>query len=154
MGPNRSSSAIVSPIGVGREAVWESIESRRSGVRPLPHLASAGWLAPFGGDVANFPRLFSSEVPLPENNHVGNNASRYMNRDLDGLLERYYVTIPIPERRELIGQIIHHISDRLNVMGLFYDTQPVLIAHRLQNVNTARGPGASLTWNAHLWDVK
>lgn len=45
---------IVSPIGVGREAVWNSIQSRTSGVRPLPHLASAGWLAPFGGDVANF----------------------------------------------------------------------------------------------------
>lgn len=45
---------IVSPIGVGREAVWDSIESRRSGVRPLAQLESAGWLAPFGGDVTNF----------------------------------------------------------------------------------------------------
>ncbi len=45
---------IVSPIGVGREAVWNAIESRRSGVRPLPGLASAGWLAPFGGEVIDF----------------------------------------------------------------------------------------------------
>ncbi len=45
---------IVSPIGVGREAVWDAIESRRSGVRPLPHLESVGWLAPFGGDVSDF----------------------------------------------------------------------------------------------------
>ncbi|MEX2309121.1 MAG: beta-ketoacyl-[acyl-carrier-protein] synthase family protein [Pirellulales bacterium] len=45
---------IVSPIGVGREQVWNSIAARRSGVRPLPHLASAGWLAPFGGAVVGF----------------------------------------------------------------------------------------------------
>jgi 3-oxoacyl-[acyl-carrier-protein] synthase II len=45
---------IVSPIGVGRDQVWDAITSRRSGVRPLAHLASAGWLAPFGGDVSGF----------------------------------------------------------------------------------------------------
>jgi 3-oxoacyl-[acyl-carrier-protein] synthase II len=45
---------IVSPIGVGREAVWDAIANRRSGVRAVPHLASAGWLAPFGGEVVGF----------------------------------------------------------------------------------------------------
>ncbi|HEX5103819.1 MAG TPA: beta-ketoacyl synthase N-terminal-like domain-containing protein, partial [Pirellulaceae bacterium] len=45
---------IVSPIGVGREAVWNAIESRQSGVRPIEQLASAGWLAPFGGEVTDF----------------------------------------------------------------------------------------------------
>lgn len=45
---------IVSPIGVGREAVWESIAVGRSGVRALPQLASAGWPAPFGGEVNGF----------------------------------------------------------------------------------------------------
>jgi 3-oxoacyl-[acyl-carrier-protein] synthase II len=45
---------IVSPIGVGREAVWNAVESRQSGVRPIAQLASAGWLAPFGGEVAGF----------------------------------------------------------------------------------------------------
>jgi 3-oxoacyl-[acyl-carrier-protein] synthase II len=45
---------IVSPIGIGREPVWDAVANRRSGVRALPHLASAGWLAPFGGDVRDF----------------------------------------------------------------------------------------------------
>lgn len=45
---------IVSPIGVGREAVWNAIIARRSGVRPQPELASIGWLAPFGGDISGF----------------------------------------------------------------------------------------------------
>jgi len=106
-----------------------------------------------GGDVANFPRLFSSEVPLPENNHVGNNASRYMNRDLDGLLERYYVTIPIPERRELIGQIIHHISDQLVMLPLFYGAEPIVVGNRLANVGT-RTSSATQAWNAQEWDIR
>jgi 3-oxoacyl-[acyl-carrier-protein] synthase II len=45
---------IVSPIGVGREQVWSAIEAGRSGVRPLPHLATAGWVAPFGAEVVDF----------------------------------------------------------------------------------------------------
>src|SRR3954468_8991516 len=45
---------IVSPIGVGREAVWNAIESRQSGVRPISELASAGWIAPFGGEITDF----------------------------------------------------------------------------------------------------
>jgi 3-oxoacyl-[acyl-carrier-protein] synthase II len=45
---------IVSPIGVGREQTWDAIVARRSGVRLLAHLAAAGWLAPFGGEVVDF----------------------------------------------------------------------------------------------------
>ncbi|MCC7474343.1 MAG: beta-ketoacyl-[acyl-carrier-protein] synthase family protein [Pirellulales bacterium] len=45
---------IVSPIGVGRDAVWDAVVSRRSGVRRMPQLAEAGWLAPYGGEVIDF----------------------------------------------------------------------------------------------------
>jgi len=45
---------IVSPIGVGRDAVWDAIVARRSGVRRLPQLADARWLAPWGGAVEGF----------------------------------------------------------------------------------------------------
>lgn len=50
---------IVSPIGVGRDAVWESIVGRQSGVRRLAQLAKAGWIAPWGGAVVGFePKEF------------------------------------------------------------------------------------------------
>jgi 3-oxoacyl-[acyl-carrier-protein] synthase II len=45
---------IVSPIGVGREQVWEAISTRRSGVVSIPQLADAGWIAPWGGEVRDF----------------------------------------------------------------------------------------------------
>ena len=51
---------IVSPIGVGREQVWEAIASRGGAAWwPLPQLAAAGWLAPWGGEVRDFdPKEF------------------------------------------------------------------------------------------------
>jgi 3-oxoacyl-(acyl-carrier-protein) synthase len=50
---------IVSPIGIGREQVWESLVARRSGVRPIAQLAAAGWLAPWGGEIVDFdPKEF------------------------------------------------------------------------------------------------
>src|SRR3990172_7033837 len=50
---------IVSPIGVGREQVWDAISARRSGVAPLADLATAGWIAPWGGAVRDFePKEF------------------------------------------------------------------------------------------------
>lgn len=45
---------VVCPIGVGAEAVWRSVESRRSGVRPIAELVDSGWIAPFGGEVIDF----------------------------------------------------------------------------------------------------
>jgi len=45
---------IVAPIGVGREAVWDAISARRSGVRRQPELEAAGWIAPFGATIDDF----------------------------------------------------------------------------------------------------
>ena len=50
---------IVSPIGVGREQVWQSISTRTSGVKPIDQYVAAGWMAPFGGEVRDFdPKEF------------------------------------------------------------------------------------------------
>ena len=45
---------IVSPIGVGRDEVWESIQARRSGVTRIEELERAGWPTPIGGSIDNF----------------------------------------------------------------------------------------------------
>lgn len=45
---------VVCPIGVGADAVWRSVESGRSGVRPIAELVDSGWIAPFGGEVIDF----------------------------------------------------------------------------------------------------
>lgn len=45
---------IVSPLGIGRDRVWAQLESGRSGVSAISDYAAAGWLAPFGGQIADF----------------------------------------------------------------------------------------------------
>lgn len=45
---------IVSPIGVGGQAVWASIESGASGVRPVECLVEAGHPIPIAGEVVDF----------------------------------------------------------------------------------------------------
>lgn len=45
---------IICPLGIGREAVWSAIDSRTSGIRPIPRLAEAGFPITFGGEVPDF----------------------------------------------------------------------------------------------------
>ncbi len=99
--------------------------------------------------------LHSRAARLPENNYVGvggTNYARYMNPQFDALIDRFFITIPRGGRVEVLGEIVHHISDQLNAMGLFYAANPSMIAHRLRNV-AARTQHSTETWNAHEWDV-
>lgn len=43
----------------------------------------AFFLTRSGSDVDGFPGLLSSQIPLPENDFVGSNASRYRNPEFD-----------------------------------------------------------------------
>jgi peptide/nickel transport system substrate-binding protein len=96
----------------------------------------------------------SSSTPLPSNNYVGQNYSRYMNPEFDALIDRYYTTIPPQERMEVVRQVLHHVSDQLPFMGLIYDADQLFVTNRVQNITHTRVLGATQTWNAHEWDIK
>lgn len=97
--------------------------------------------------------LHSAQARLPERGFTGSNNARYMDPEMDRLVGRYLTTIPMPERIQVMGQIVHRITDELIWIGLFFDTEPALIANRLVNV-TARPDDSRHTWNAHVWDVR
>jgi peptide/nickel transport system substrate-binding protein len=50
---------------------------------------------------------------------------------------------------------IHHISDQLPILPLYYGAEPAVISHRLVNVGPkpAGSAGQTQAWNAHEWDV-
>lgn len=98
-------------------------------------------------DIDAMKRMVSSQAPLPSNNFVGRNHSRYMNAEYDSLIDRFFVTIPREERVDILRQVVRIQTDQLTSMGLFYNTSPNMVAGRLQNVD--RGS----IYNAHLWDV-
>ncbi len=98
-------------------------------------------------------RLHSTQTPLPENNYFGRNHSRYMNADLDGLIDKFYRTIPKAERMQLLGQIVHHTTDQLNTMGLVFDAEPIAVGRRLKNIAATKATGSTPAWNAEQWDL-
>ncbi len=99
--------------------------------------------------ISDLRRFQSAQAPLPENNFVGSNYSRYMNPELDALIDQYFMTIPKAERTRVMGKIMRHTTEVLNVMGLYHDVQPTLVSNRITGLTT---PAAG--WNAHLWDVQ
>jgi len=124
---------------------------------PQQRQADREYRANFGGlhvqrqptDTDNIVRYTSAEVPLPENNYRGESKNRYMNPELDALIDRYFSTIPRPERSAALGQVVQHMTSRVVALGLFYDPTPQLISNRLVNV-PVDAPHA----NVYEWDLK
>ncbi|MPZ14008.1 MAG: hypothetical protein GEU73_06225 [Chloroflexi bacterium] len=94
-------------------------------------------------------RFHGSGTPLPENDFTGHNRTRYRNAELDGLLDRYYMTIPWNERMGVLRQLVQHLTGQLVAMGVLYDAQPILFANRLVGISAAQQ-----TANAHEWDIR
>ena len=117
----------------------------------------AGFEVLGAGDIGVSPdvvrRYHSSLIALPENrfNVTGNNP-RYSNPELDSLIDRYAVTIPRTERMGLLGQIVHHLSDQIPSLGLFYVVDSTIYSKRIANM-TKRTDKATQAWNAEEWDL-
>jgi ABC-type transport system substrate-binding protein len=108
----------------------------------------------FKNDLSRLNKFGTKNTPLPANNYrITGNTPRYMDPAFDALLDRYFVTIPKQDRMQLVGQIIHTMTDQVIQMTLFFVTEPTVLSNRLVNVEGAR-EGVSMTWNAEKWDVK
>jgi len=123
------------------------------------------WRATFPGftmftgthDVSGVQALISSRSRGPENNFEVSglpNWPRYKSAEMDSLVNRYFQTIPKPERVQVLTDINQHIAEQLNLMGLYYFPTPYAIANRLVNIPTGRASKSSIAWNVHQWDVR
>ncbi len=105
-------------------------------------------------DIADIWNFHSSRVPLPENRYITTGfASRYRHPEVDAALETYAITIPMPERMAAVAALVHHQTQNLSEMPLFYGADPTMVANRLVNVG-ARGSLYTQAWNAEQWDLK
>lgn len=77
---------------------------------------------------------------------------RYVNLEWDALLDRYYSTIPRPDRMQVLRQIVHHITDQLVMMGLTYEASSYLVTNRLQGYHGYTTE--TQAWNAYAWDLR
>ncbi len=97
---------------------------------------------------SNIEKLHSNQAPMPSNRFVGLNRAGYQNPEFDALIDSHMATIPLETRMQVLGQIVHHMTDQLNVMGLFYDLRPTRVGSQVQNM-AANNP----TLNVHEWDL-
>ncbi len=107
-------------------------------------------------DVNALRFLHSSAAARPSNNfrvQGTGNTSRYMNPEVDALLETYFKTVPMTERLQVLGQVIHHVADQVTLVGLTYEPFAAAASDRLVNVSKD-WPSTFITWNAHEWDVR
>jgi peptide/nickel transport system substrate-binding protein len=100
-------------------------------------------------DTIQVSRMHSSSTPVAANRFAGSNYARYVNPEFDTLLDEFVATIPWEPRMQLLRQIMRHISDNLNQMGLFYDMEFTVMNSRLKDV-TAR---EVTLWDTHKWDI-
>jgi peptide/nickel transport system substrate-binding protein len=105
------------------------------------------------GHPREMTRFHGREARLPERGYRGGNNARYMNSELDAIIDRYFATVPKAERTQVLAQFVHFISDQLVVIPLIWRVDPTMIANRLVNVGT-RSTEATQAWNAHEWDVR
>ena len=103
-----------------------------------------------GNEAYMLNRQQTSGIPLPENRFVGTNYARYSNPEFDALIDRFLSAIPHTERIDSLRGIMRHISENLNLMGVFYDLGFVCLSNRLQNITMAE----TRVWDAQNWDVK
>jgi ABC-type transport system substrate-binding protein len=97
----------------------------------------------------------SAEARLPERDYSGRNNGRYINPELDALIDRYWVAIPWNERIQVTTQILHHITDNLPVIPLFYDMDIALVSDRVQKIDPFLGGGGGVqAWNAYEWELR
>jgi peptide/nickel transport system substrate-binding protein len=138
-------------IGVTQESVVIS--------RQIGPAAAREYRATRGGfELTRYPtnldQFLSSEAPLPANGFSGNNRSRYMNAELDGLIERYYATVPMAQRNQLLASIVQHMTNNLTLLGIHHATQVDLLTNRLSNVLPVNSEDGRLTWNVQEWDLR
>jgi peptide/nickel transport system substrate-binding protein len=100
-------------------------------------------------NTADLRRYQSAQAPLPENNFVGTNYSRYVNPELDALIDEFFRTIPKAERTRALGRIMRHTTEQLPSFGVYHDVQPTLVANRITGVIAP-----AVGWNAHEWDIR
>ena len=64
------------------------------------------------------------------------------------------MTIPRAERTQILGEMLHQLTDNLAALGIIYSIDAMLIGNRLVNVANPPAPNTNATWNADVWDVR
>ena len=101
-------------------------------------------------------RLHSGNMPSAENGFVGANRGRYASPELDGLLDRLWVSLERSEQEAVEREIAHHLLTELPIIGLLFYPAMAMVRREVRNTRVPRTVAPvgrlSMTWNAHEWE--
>ncbi len=137
-------------VGVDTIILTEAQRTDREFYSTYPAFDTAG----SSNGSSEFFSFHSSQIKLAQNRYTGSNRSGYANPELDSNIERFFTTVPLTDRMQIAAQVVNHLTDNVVFLPMFYDLTPTMIGNRLVNVPTKVSQGNTVTWNAHLWDVK
>lgn len=100
-----------------------------------------------GSPYTNYPQLRESNIRTRANGFRGSNRTGYFHPDLDVMLDRYLVTIPMTERLQVLGDIVQHVTSNVVLIYLMYSSQPVAISNRMVNVSALKSTANILEWD-------
>jgi peptide/nickel transport system substrate-binding protein len=86
-----------------------------------------------------------------ETRFTGQNIPRYSNVELDSLIDRMIVTIPLADRTRLMGEIIRHLSDQAVYFPVIYNARVALVSNNLKGFTPGVQPAD--VPRPHLWEL-
>ncbi|HEY3118969.1 MAG TPA: ABC transporter substrate-binding protein, partial [Chloroflexota bacterium] len=92
--------------------------------------------------------MHTSKIPTPENGYTSGNYPRYSNREWDGMIDKFAITIPENERYAVLKGIFSWVQDNLMDMAIIYGVGVQLASKRMVV------PELNPIWTAETWDLK
>lgn len=87
----------------------------------------------------------SKDIPTAQNRYVGINRNRITDAQLDSLIDRYFITVPVDERMQVLGRFINRMTDRVITIPTMHRVTAVLVANHLLGLQGTN------PWNVHEW---
>jgi hypothetical protein len=92
--------------------------------------------------------MTTAKIPTAANNYTSGNYPRYSNAQWDALTERFAVAIVPSERKQVIADMMVHISDNLQDMSIIWGVSVQFASKRLIV------PEINPIWTAETWNVR
>jgi len=102
-------------------------------------------------------RVHSAAIPTPANRYSGLNRTYYENPEVDGLIDRFMVTLDGAQREQLEGEIIERVTRDAAFYPLNINAQASVIRKGITGLKPVSGtPSITAfyytTWNIVEWD--
>lgn len=104
-----------------------------------------------GGEGENGLIARQGPVRTAENNWRGHRTN-YVNPDHIAMINRFLTTVPMNERIEIAGDLLHHLTSQALVFGLYWVARPTVISNRVTGP-VGRHTGATPVYNVTQWDI-